>query len=244
MTVNMILPTFLSKSLDWLTYELDALIKEKASFEITSFVRIFNPQDGFNQEFFKDTKINYPFISYQVRNVSLAVTRAGSMISRKKGMPLSTVGFSNVVGQNNSVDYVVDSTGARIKVGQIWPLDVTVDLTFYTNTPQQFEEFLLAWFELFPQIGATVSFTEGVDFPVALYPEVESISYPVKESDDKGDYYKGEITCTLQTFSGRVPDIAAIKSYQIVATPPLSIEVLTDKNGNAVGNVIKISPIR
>lgn len=243
-TTKAILPTFLSKSLDWLTYEIDALVKEKTSFEIKSFVRVFNPQDSFNQEFFKDEKINYPFISYQIRNLSLAVPRAGSMISRKKGMPLATVGLSNVFEKANQIDYAVNETKDRIKVGQIWPLDVTVDVSFFTNTPQQFEEFLLSWFELFPQLGGDVYFSDGVSFPVSLYPEVEDITYPVKESDDKGDYYRGEVSGTLQTFSGRVPDVAAIKSYQNISTPPLSIEVLTDKNGNAVGNVIRVSPIR
>lgn len=237
------LPTFITKSLEWLTIEIDDLVKQKTSFEINSFVRIFNPQDAFNQEFYKDQKIDYPFIAYRVRNIALAVERAGSMMSRRKGVPISTIGLSNVLGKDNSISYATDATGQRIKVSQIWPIDLVVDISFFTNTPQQFEEFLLAWFETYPSLGADVIFSDDIKIPVSMYPEVGPIDYPTSDdSGDKGTFYRGEVVANMQSFSGRLPDVAAIKSYSLGDVPPtLDMEVLTDKNGNAVGNIIKVS---
>lgn len=242
-------PTFLTRSLEWFVTELDALVKERTSFEINSFVRVFNPLDAFNQEFFKDQKVNYPFISYQTKNSSLAMGRLGSMTTRKKGFAFSSVTLSNSQSKDNSIDYVVDVTGQRIKQGAVWPIDVEIAISFFTNTPQQFEEFLLAWFELHPSISKKLPFDDKIDLPAIIIPTVESIDYPDQESDDRGEFYRGELTAQLQTFSGTVGDIAAVKNLSASEIPtnnqnPLQIDVLTDKNGNAVGNIIKISPLK
>lgn len=236
-------PTHLSQSLDWLIKTISDVTTTKTSFEISSFVRTFSGQDIFNQEFYKEQKIKYPFVAYQLKSGSLSAnTRLGSAISQKRGQSLANITF-NTSG-HTSVDYIVDSTKERIKKASLWPIDVEILLTFVTNTPQQFEEFFLAWFELYPQTSGFIPFENDTQLPVTLTPIVEGIDFPDKETDEKGDIYKGDFSVTLWTYAGSVTDVSAVKAAEAAQSAPLDIGILIDKNGNTVSNVVKISPRR
>jgi hypothetical protein len=231
-------PTNIAKVLEGVCEHIKQFINTNTSFEISSCVRIFNQQDAFNQEFFKDNKIIYPFISYQAKSVSLAVDRMGSSFSRKKGFALSNITF-NSYPKANDIQYAVDVTTQKVKhADNLFPVDCSLTLTFHTNTPQHFDEFIVAWLSTYPVISFYVPFAEGIEFPVTIVPTYQDLTYPDKETDDRGDYYRGEVNMLVQTFIGTVSDVAFIKPD---SASPLTTTNVVSKNNESVPDIIKIT---
>lgn len=234
-------PTHLTRSADWLTNELNIRVKQALPFEIASFVRIFNAQDSFNQEFFKDMKIVYPFMSYQTKRCSLSANaRLGSSISLKKGYSLSNVTLDNMSRSN--IEYITDETGQRVKQLVAWPIDLDVTLNFYTNTAQQYDQFLTIWFDLFPQISGFIEIEKSIQLPITAVPNIDGLEFPEKEVDDKGECFKGEFSATIHTFAYHLGDIKAVRpSNTTGGTSSLGETPLTDKQGNTISGATKLT---
>ena len=234
----MSVPTNISRTLEAIIAELAVRLRTYTSFEVSSFVRIFNTQEGFNQAFFEDASITYPFITYQTKNLSLAVDRMGSVIARKKNVPLSKVTIQPYP-QPNLIEYAVDVTGLRVKQTDMIPVDYEVTFNFITNTPQQFDEFLMVWLNTYPQVAVDIVLTDNIRLPTSFIPNIEGISYPEKEVDDRGEHYRGEVTCSVRTFIGGVSDVPFVQ--EIAAPATLAMDTLKDEANQTLANVIKIS---
>lgn len=230
-------PTLVTKSIDWFTGVLDKVVKENpaCSFTVNSFVRLYSQQDIYNQEFLKDQKILYPFVGYQLKAVEVDVQRMGSVLTRRKGQPLFNI-YKDTGSGEVEKEWVTNSTRDRIKEFTLIPVTVELELVFVSNTPSHVEEFLLAWVDLYPQVGGYLSIEEQE----ATIRAVAStrMDFPEKEHADTGTVYKLPLTCTLWTHVGKVFDVAAITSSGSITPVESSV---TDKSGSIISPAIKTS---
>lgn len=226
--------TITTKAIEWFSNELNLIVKDSASFNISSLVRIFNSQDAFNQEFFKDQKIIYPFLSYQLKAIEVDIPRMGSVQSRKRGQPLFDIAN---VSSKASITYTTDATKTRIKEKEVIPVTLEVDFTFITNTAEHIDEFITIWAQLYPQVGGYFTHSD-VEFPINVIASTR-MEFPEKEIDDKGIIYRLPLSCIIWTHVGSVTDIAAVQK----STAPIELKEsgLTDKKGNIVSPAVKIS---
>lgn len=234
-------PTHLTRSADWLITEINTRVQQALPFEISSFVRVFNAQDAFNQEFYKDLKIVYPFISYQTKSCSLSANaRLGSAMSSRKGYSLANITLNNPEKAN--VEYITDETGQRIKQLAVWPIDLDVTLNFFTNTAQQYDEFLTVWFDLYPQIAGHIMIENSVELPITALPSVDRLEFPEKELDDKGEIFRGEFNAVIHTYAYHLSDIKAVRPSNNTGGVSAPTESpLTDKRGNIITGATKIT---
>ena len=230
-------PTLVTKSLDWFIGVLnqEILNNTQCSFNINSFVRIYSPQDIFNSEFFKDQKILYPYIGYQLKAVEVDTQRVGSIVDRKKGLPLFNLYGNNSTGSIER-EWITNTSQDRIKEFFLVPVTIDLELTFVTDTPNQVEEFLIQWVNLYPQLGGYLNIGEQ-QMTIRVIPGAR-IDFPEKEYLDSGAVYKLLLTCSIWTHIGQESDVAAITNKS--NNSPVESSV-TDKAGNIISPAIKTS---
>jgi hypothetical protein len=185
------------------------------SFDVYSYTQVYTPQDMFNQAFLKEeATINYPFICYQIKSTSLKEQTVGSIVSRNKGLALSNI-TARPYPQLNEIEYATNALdNTRIKTAIKLPLTLNITFWFVTNEPSQYEEFLLAWYELYPNklSGVVDADDSGTPFPFHFHPNTQDLSYPELDlSDEKGKIYIGEFSATIDLQVGNVIDRAAIQ---------------------------------
>jgi hypothetical protein len=230
-------PTLITKSIDWFNETLDSAVKNNpfCSFSINSFVRVYTQQDIFNQEFFKDQRILYPFVSYQLKTVEVDVSRMGSIVTRKKGQPLFNL-YRDTGSNEVEKEWVTNITKDRIKEFSLVPVIIELELNFVSNTANHVEEFFLAWVDLYPQVGGFLAIEEQ-EMTIRAIASTR-MDFPEKDHAETGPVYKLPLACTIWSHVGRVFDVAAITSNNNI-TP--SEGPVTDKAGNVISPVIKTS---
>lgn len=225
----------LPQSLTAVVKEVADLINNKASFTLSSVTRVFNPSDEFNQAFFEDTDIKYPFLSYQTKSISLAIDRIGSVISRNKPVSLASVQLQDYPN-SNIISYKTNLTGDRITQAQLKPVTCDIVFAFTTDTPSQFDEFVQLWLQYFHPSVSFIFTVKGEEFPVTFQAVVDNINFPEKDVSDRGTVYRGEVSATMTSFIGALGDVSLIKEI-----PQIDSQVLQDAQGNTLANVVKLS---
>lgn len=227
--------SILAHSANAVANHFNQLIKEQTSFELSSITRIFNSNDSYNQAFYEDTSIKYPFITYQIRNISLAVDKLGSAVTHKQNLPVAQIKMQKYP-QPNEVDYMTNVTGDRIKHSKVLPVNYELIFNFLTNSPTHFDELIEVWFRIYPTKTFYLELENILPIPITFVPVVDSILFPEKETNDPATYYKGELVANITIKMGTMEEVSLIKE-----TPKVESKPLEDAQGQSIGGIIQLT---